>query len=500
MMQQARAAVEAALAQGASYADARGNRLEREDLALKNGRLDRAEATEDRGLGVRVLTDGAWGFAAAPVESQGDADLPRRVAAQAVASARALGAARRAPVSLAPMEAAAGAAGRAPAGAAGEVSWSTPVEIDPFAVSLADKLDHLHACDASMQGAAETVIREATLSFRREEQWMATSADAAIHQVLVRSGAGLSTSAAAHGRFERRSWPASFGGNYKGAGWELVRGLDLPAHGARMRDEAVALCGADACPAGERDLILMGNQLMLQIHESVGHPNELDRVFGHEVDLAGSSFATTDKLGSFRYGSEIVNLVADSTVPGGLDTRGFDDDGVRSTRWHVVQDGVFRGYHTSREWAGAIGETASRGANRAEGWYNPPIVRITNLSLMPGTWDLEDLIADTEDGILCDTVKMWSIDQRRLNFQFTTEIGWEIRGGRRGRMLRNPTYQGTTPEFWRSCDAICDERYFELWGVPNCGKGNPMQVAEMSHGAAPARFRGVTFVAAESPG
>jgi TldD protein len=132
--------------------------------------------------------------------------------------------------------------------------------------------------------------------------------------------------------------------------------------------------------------------------------------------------------------------------------------------------------------------------------YNPPIVRITNLSLMPGTWDLEGLIADTEDGILCDTVKMWSIDQRRLNFQFTTEIGWEIRGGRRGRMLRNPTYQGTTPEFWRSCDAICDERYFELWGVPNCGKGNPMQVAEMSHGAAPARFRGVTFVAAESPG
>jgi len=275
-----------------------------------------------------------------------------------------------------------------------------------------------------------------------------------------------------------------------------VLGLDLPRHGPRMRDESVALCSAAECPGGTRDLILMGNQLMLQIHESVGHPNELDRVFGHEVDLAGSSFATTEKPGAFRYGSELVNLVADSTVPGGLDTRGFDDDGVPSGRWYVVRDGVFQGYHTNREWAPAVSEPASRGANRAEGWYNPPIIRITNLSLEPGTWELDDLVADTEDGILCDTVKMWSIDQRRLNFQFTTEIGWEIKGGRRGRMLRNPTYQGQTPQFWRSCDAICSARHFELWGVPNCGKGNPMQVAEMSHGAAPARFRGVAFVGA----
>jgi len=217
-------------------------------------------------------------------------------------------------------------------------------------------------------------------------------------------------------------------------------------------------------------------------------------VFGHEVDLAGESFATIDKLGAFRYGSDLVNLVADSTIPGGLDTRGWDDDGVRSGTWHVVENGVFRGYHTNREWAAAFGGAPSRGTNRAEGWYSPPIIRITNLSLMPGTWTLDDLVADTEDGVLCDTVKMWSIDQRRLNFQFTTEIGWEIKDGKRGRMLRKATYQGTTPEFWRSCDAICDESHWQLWGVPNCGKGNPMQVAEMSHGASPARFRDVTFV------
>jgi len=482
MMQHATAARDAALALGAGYADARASRLVTEDLEMKNARLDRAESDEDRGLGVRVIADGAWGFAAAPT-TDGDAPaVARELARRAVASARALAAARRSPIAL------------APTAAVGEVEWATPVEIDPFTVPLADKLDHLHACDASMRGADETVIRQATLSSRREEQWQATSDGAAIHQTLTRVGAGLSTSASAHGRFERRSWPASFGGNYRSGGFEHVTALNLPSHGERMRDESVALCSAEACPGGERDVILMGNQLMLQIHESVGHPNELDRVFGHEVDLAGSSFATTDKLGTFRYGSEIVNLVADSTVPGGLDTRGFDDDGAPSGRWHVVKDGVFQGYHTNREWAGRIGEERSRATNRAEGWYNPPIVRITNLSLMPGTWSLDDLIADTEDGILCDTVKMWSIDQRRLNFQFTTEIGWEIKNGVKGRMLRNPTYQGSTPTFWRSCDAICDERHFELWGVPNCGKGNPMQVAEMSHGAAPARFRGVSFV------
>lgn len=483
MMDLAQAAVDAALALGATHADARANRLERQDLTLRNGCLEDASVPEDLGLGVRVLVEGCWGFAAAPLAHGGGSpsdaeDLARR----AVKLARDLAPARRDAVELAPLE------------GPGAAEYATPLEEDPFDVSLGEKLDLLHACDASMQGADEVVAREASLSLRREEQWMASSEGAAIHQLLVRSGGGLAVTAAAHGTVERRSWPASFGGNYKSAGWEFVRGLDLPSHGPRMRDEAVLLCSADPCPAGERDLILMGNQLMLQIHESVGHPNELDRVHGHEVDLAGSSFATPEKAGTFRYGSDLVNLVADSTVAGGLDTRGFDDDGVPSGAFHVVKDGIFQGYHTNREWAGVAGERASRSTNRAEGWFNPPIIRITNLSLMPGTWTLEDLIADTEDAVLCDTVKMWSIDQRRLNFQFTTEIGWEIKNGARTRMLRTPTYQGSTPRFWNSCDAICDAEHWELWGVPNCGKGNPIQTAEMSHGAAPARFRAVTFV------
>jgi TldD protein len=484
MMDSAQAAVEAALKAGADYADARITRLSIEDYTLKNGALEGADAPDDFGLGVRVLKDGAWGFAAAPTTSGEVAQVAAGVARRATKVARDCAPARSRPIRLCEE-----------AGHVGE--YVTPVAEDPFSVPIGTKLDLLREADARMQGKSETVVRQATLSLRREEQWHCSSDGAALHQILVRSGAGIATTAAANGEVETRSYPSSFGGNYKTEGWEFIEGLDLSSHGERVRDEAVALCFADPCPPGERTLILGGSQLMLQIHESVGHPNELDRVYGHEVDLAGRSFATTDMLGDFQYGSSQVNLVADSTVPGGLDTRGWDDECVESGRWHVVKEGRFVGYHTGREWAHRIGEERSRGTTRAEGWYSPPIVRITNLSLEPGEWELDQLLADTEDGaVFADTVKTWSIDQRRLNFQFTCEVAWEIQNGKRGRMLRRPTYQGRTPEFWRSCDAVCNARHWNLWGVPNCGKGNPMQVAEMSHGAAPARFRGVTFIQA----
>ncbi len=486
MMDTAQAAVESALKAGADYADARVVRLSREELLFKNGSLEGADAPDEFGLGVHLLKGGTWGFAAAPAPSADPEGSLRALIPELVRRADkvagACGAARTTAVELVDEE-----------GHVGE--YATPLGEDPFVVPLETKLDLLRAADESLRGADETVVRQAGISLRREEQWQASSQGAATHQRLVRSGAGISTTAAANGQVETRSYPSAFGGHYKSLGWEFIESLDLPAHGERVRDESVALCFADPCPGGERTLILGGSQLMLQIHESVGHPNELDRVFGHEVDLAGKSFATTEKLGEFRYGSEIVNLVADSTVPGGLDTRGWDDECVQSGRWHLVRDGLFTGYHTSREWAQRIGEQRSRGAARAEGWFSPPIIRMTNISLEPGEWDFEELLANTEDGaVFADTVRMWSIDQRRLNFQFTCEIGWEIQGGRLGRMLRRPTYQGSTPRFWRSCDAICNRKHWELWGVPNCGKGNPMQVAEMSHGAAPARFRGVTFV------
>lgn len=483
MMDVAKAAVQEALRNGAHFADARVVRVRRQDLALRNGAVDGADSSEELGVGVRVLVDGNWGFFAAPLFSDPKvAEQTARACGRRVPRvAQGVAACAVEPVKLS-----------AEAGHVGE--YRTSVREEPLAVPLAEKLALLREADASMAGNATVVVRESSLSVRVEEQWFASSEGAELYQELVRTGAGIAATAAAHGAVERRSYPASFGGDYASRGFEHAREMELAAHGARMRDEAAALCSAPLCPAGRRDLVLMGNQLMLQIHESVGHPTEIDRVFGHEADLAGTSFLGPEHVGRLRYGSPLVNLVADATVPGGLDTRGWDDDGVPSQAWPIVRDGIFQGFLTSREWAGRAGETRSRGSNRAEGWHNQPIVRITNLSLMPGSSSLDELIAGVEDGVLCEGVKTWSIDQKRVNFQFTTEIGWEIRGGRRGALLRSPTYQGRTVDFWNSCDGIAGPAEWRLWGVPNCGKGNPMQVAEMSHGCAPARFRRVAFV------
>lgn len=482
MNQLAQLAVLRAQREGASFADARVERIWVEDLLVRNGELALSNAREELGLGVSVHAFGAVGFAALPLTHSHDEANANLAASRAIAAARELASAMRGPIEFAAEPAHRG-------------EFHTPLEIDPFSVPLRERIELLRAAEQSLTGRPEVVAREAGLSLRREERWHASSDGLDVHQVLTRTGAGIAATAIDAGQCERRSYPASFGGDFAGRGYEHVLQMNLASNGERVRDEAIALCNAPACPAGVRDLILMGNQLMLQIHESVGHPTELDRALGAERDLAGGSFAQPSMLGGLRYGSELVNLVADSTAAGGLDTRGWDDEGVASGRWPIVERGLFVGYHTSRGWAARVGEQQSRGAARAESWYHPAIIRITNLSLMPGTWKLDELIADTEEAILCDTVKTWSIDQQRVNFQFTTELGYEIRGGKKLGLVRSPTYQGKTVDFWNSCDAVCDANHWRLWGVPNCGKGNPMQIAEMSHGAAPARFRKVTFVA-----
>jgi len=237
-------------------------------------------------------------------------------------------------------------------------------------------------------------------------------------------------------------------------------------------------------------LIIDGSQLALQVHESCGHPIELDRVFGTEASYAGMSFLTLDKLNNFRYGSDIVNIVADSTVPGGLGTFGYDDEGIKAQRVPIVTNGMFVGYLTSRETAAKINQQ-SNGAMRADGWNKIPLIRMTNVNLEPGTWKFDDLISDTEDGIYVETNRSWSIDDKRLNFQFGTEIAWEIKNGKLGRMFKNPTYTGITPQFWASCDAICNKSYWKMWGTPNCGKGEPPQTAHVGHGTAPSRFRNI---------
>ena len=470
------AALDAATGAGADWADVRIVHTRRQAVQTRNGELAGLTDAEDLGFGVRVLCRGAWGFA-----SSNRLELPelKAKAAEAVRIARASASLNQERVRLAPEP-------------AWRDFWQTPVQLDPFAVSLHEKLRILLDCDRILR--ADPRVKEATgsMSFLREHQHYASSEGALIEQILTRSGAGYQATAVEKGEAQERSYPMSHGGQYMGLGWELILALDLAGNAERVREEVLALLSAPQCPSGKLDLILKPQQLVLQIHESVGHASELDRVLGYEANYAGTSFATTDKLGTFRYGSPIVNLVADGTVPGGLATQGYDDDGVRQQRWHIVREGVLAGYMTNRELAHRVDEPASRGCNRAEGWFHLPITRINNLSLMPGTHSWEQLVGEVEDGVIMDANKCWSIDQQRLNFQFGCEIGWRVRKGKVTGLVKNPTYQSITPEFWGACDAICGPEEWRLVGVANCGKGQPGQTAEMSHGSSPARFRGIS--------
>ncbi len=468
-------AIDTALQQGATYADIRLVEKHREDLLVRNGQIAELDQSEDLGFGIRVIAEGAWGFASSAHVNAAEID---RMAALAVRLAKASASLKKEDVSLAPEP-------------IYHDTWVTPYVIDPFAVPLSEKLALLFALDEELRREAKIVVSTASMSFLKERQWLATSEGSFIDQTLLRSGAGFSATAVQAGEVQIRSYPSSFGGQFMSSGYELVLGLKLIENVPRIREQAVALLAADLCPAGKKTLILEGSQVALQIHESVGHPSELDRVLGMEANFAGTSFATLDKLGSFQYGSPLVNLVCDNTIPGGLATAGYDDDAVRSQRWPIVHEGRFVGYQFNRELAHKIGAARSVGSNRAEGWSHIPIVRNSNLCLLPGEHSLEQMIAETDDGVLMQTNRSWSIDQQRLNFQFGCEIGWEIKGGKLGRMFKFPNYQGLTYEFWRSCDAIGNGDHWVLWGVANCGKGQPGQVAEMSHGASPARFRNV---------
>lgn len=474
----------AAQLQGASYADVRVVETTRQTVLVRNGAVHGVSWTEDAGFGVRVVADGAWGFASSHRLELEEAE---RVAKLAVEVARASALAKREDVDLGEPVVQRG-------------SYRTPVEVDPFRVPLEAKLELLLRADGEMRRVRGVTTTEAELVFIRQRKTFASTEGSWITQEIVESGCGIEATAVRDGEVQRRSYPNSVGRHQQTRGWEFVTEQDLVGNAARIAEEAVALLSADPCPDEVTTLILGGSQVALQVHESCGHAVELDRVFGAEAAFAGTSFLTPDKLGTFRYGSEAVNITADATVPGGLGTFGWDDEGVPAQRVDIVREGLFVGYLTDRETARRLqrlrGESPyvtgrSNGTSRASGWNRIPMIRMTNVNLLPGTWKLEDLIADTDRGIFMDTNRSWSIDDRRLNFQFGCEIAWEIRGGRLTRMLRNPIYTGITPEFWRSCDAVCDADHWVVWGTPNCGKGEPLQVAHTGHGAAPARFRNV---------
>jgi TldD protein len=310
--------------------------------------------------------------------------------------------------------------------------------------------------------------------------------------VVVECGAGIQAIAADEHELQVRSYPLAHGGDVRAAGWEHVTGLDLAAQAPRIAAEAIELLTAPPCPEGIRTIVLHGEQLALQTHESIGHALELDRILLAEASYAGTSWVQATDLGSLRYGSDHLHVTADATATGGLGTFGWDDEGVPARRTPLIEAGVLRAALSNREAAAAIGLSESGGCARADGFTRQPIVRMTNVNVEPGgAGSLADLLADTEDGLWFETNRSWSIDDRRLQFQFATEICREIRGGELGRLYRNGSYAGVTPRFWGSLDAVCGREAWRLWGLTNCGKGEPGQVMEVSHGAAPARFRDV---------
>ncbi|MCZ6692092.1 MAG: TldD/PmbA family protein [Planctomycetota bacterium] len=468
-------AIDTAKAKGATYADARGVEIWREDVATKNGALGQADFSESVGLGVRVIADGAWGFASTANLSRGGVE---KAAALAVEIAKASATVTKEKVKLAPVEKVI-------------ARWETPILYDPFEISLEEKVGLLLSIDKVLRGVKGVKVAEGNFTFVRKKQEFASTEGSKIGQVITMSGVGYSATAVGGDDVQKRSYPTSFRGQFENRGYEIVDRWPLLENAQRIGEEAVALLSAPQCPQGKKDLILESSQLALQVHESCGHPIELDRVLGTEANFAGQSFLTLEKHKKFEYGSKKVHLTADATAPGGAGTFGYDDEGVPSRKWDIVKEGQFVGYLTSRETAGVIGLDQSQGTMRADGWNRIPIIRMVNVSLQPDKGSLGELISDTDDGIYMETNRSWSIDQRRYNFQFGTEIGWEIKKGKKTRMLKNPTYAGITPEFWRSCDAVCGRKEWVLWGIPNCGKGQPGQIMATGHGAAPARFRGV---------
>lgn len=469
-------AVEIAQEAGASYADARFVRRHDENVEVKNGSVSGLSASRSQGIGIRVIADGAWGFAST---TRLEPEAVRETARLAVRIAKASATTRKHDLELSDLEPA-------------QARIPHTAKQNPFDVPWEERVALLLDCDQAMHGPEQVKVRSGFIRAYREQKHFVSSEGADIEQDRIETGAGIEARAvAADGSDSQvRSYPSSHGGNMGSRGWEMVEEMNLVDNAERIAGEVVDLLEAPHCPSGVKDIILEGSQLALQIHESCGHPIELDRVLGMEASFAGTSFLTPEKLGNFDYGSETVNITADATVPGGLGSFAYDDEGVPGQRTPIVEHGRFVGYLSSRETAPQVGLSSS-GTMRASGHDRIPLIRMTNINLEPGDWGLEEMIADTADGLYLLTNTSWSIDDKRLNFQFGTEMAFEIKAGSLGQLYKNATYNGITPQFWGSCDAVGKREEWIMWGVPNCGKGEPGQNAHVGHGASSARFRQV---------
>ena len=459
---------------GVNYADVRVTQSETQDVTAGNAKAGSVEFREDSGFGVRVLLNGAWGYAASAELSMMEA---RKVAAMAIEVAKASAILQNRAVFLAELPVYID-------------EYRTPFQEDPFLVPAGERMEMLISATAAATAVMDVSSASGFISCRRDRTWFASLPGSRIFQEILICGANITVQAGGRRDMQTRSFPSSHGGDTFSGGFEGIRRLDLAGHAAQTASEAVALLKAPVCPAGTFDIILSGDQLSMQLHESVGHPLELDRIFGAEANFSGTSFVDPGLVNRFPYASKVVNITSDPTKPDGLGSYKYDDDGVPASRVNLITDGILTGFLSGRETASRV-KMESSANNRADGWRNFPINRMSNTVLLPGKWRFEDLLADTESGLYLVTNKSWSIDDRRENFRFECEMAMEISGGKLGRIYKNPVYSGKTVPFWMSCDAVCNKDYFRMWGTPNCGKGEPSQSMYTSQGAAPARFRGV---------
>ena len=470
-------AVDAATHRGATYADGRVVARRWSVLELRNGRLESSRVGEDLGLGLRAFVDGAFGFAASPALELAEAD---RLAVTAVEVARA-SAPLGWPTAFQPPE-------------PHVASRVGACEQDPFAVPVDRKLEVLAACDAAMRSERDVRTTFASLDFLVEERLFVSSTGANVRQLLVDSGGGLRAIATRDGVSRQRTFPHLFGWHANRGGWEAIEAMELEANAARIGAEAAELLVAAPCRDGPATVVLGGSLAAMQLHETLGHALELDRVLGMEAATAGTSFLTTEKLGTYRVASEAVTVAVDPTEPSALGSCFFDDDGVPARRAPLVDGGVLVDYLSSCETAPAIGRP-STGCSRPESWNRLPLVRITGVDLDPGERPLEDVVGEIDRGYLLDGTRSWSTDERRVGFEFAAEVAWEIDGGEMKGLRRGPIYRGLTPELWRRCDAVADRASWRTYGLSRCFKGQPGQLVRVSHGVAPARFRGVELLA-----
>lgn len=462
-----------------TYADVRVVHRRHEGIVVENETPAQLVVEESIGLGLRVLKDGRWGFAAtSSLTSEGvDGAIARAVDQASFARGPH---ARLSPEPLV------------------RDRWHSPCRRDPFTVPMEERVDLLMRASAAMRRAGPALISaQASVDCFRDDKVFASTEGSVIEQRIIESGGGLLATARTDDDVQRRSYPQSVPrailgqrGDFATAGWEHVESLGLADAAERVGNEAVALLSAAPCPQLNTTLIIGGAQMPMVVHETCGHPAELDRVLGGEASLAGGSYMQAPERGSLQIGSDLVNITADATLAGGLGSFAYDDEGVPAQRTPIIEAGRFVGYLSSRGSAAELGERSS-GAARADGWARIPLVRMTNVSLEPGTTPLDQMIGETQAGILVDMNRSLSIDDQRRSFRFGSEIGWEIRDGKLGRMLKDCTFRGDSLELWRSCDAVADRSSWRLWGIPSCNKGEPLQVAHIGHGTVPARFRNV---------